>query len=207
MSAEERRRTHIWHAIIRNAFAPSDAGTRATWFKCFARSIYGYVDNPVSEHARKQGTLFYGKIGCGSLDFSCEYEIGPDRSQFDFFLSSLPSPSWHSQYGIESSVFACGARELERFREPPRQEEVDEVLCGLISHPRSHLHLFTEDPMHEVRIGTGLHAPFLFLFQLRFQLCIDPARRQKEMDRLRGLFTLDWLKRGRDISPQRLFGL
>ena len=206
MSAE-RRLTHIWHAIIRNAFAPSDAGTRATWLNCFYRTIHTYVDNPVLEHPRPHGELLSGKVGCGSLDFTCEYEIRPDRAQFDFFLSSLPSPSWHSQYGIESTVFACGASELEMYREPPCQDEVDEVLCGLISHPRSHLHLFTEDPMREVRIGTGLHAPFLFLFQLRFQLCIDAARRQKEMDRLRGLFTLDWLKRERDISPQRLFGL
>ncbi len=61
--------------------------------------------------------------------------------------------------------------------------------------------------MREVRIGTGLHAPFLFLFQLRFQLCIDTARRQQEIDRLKRIFNLDWLTRERAISPQALFGL
>jgi hypothetical protein len=206
MSAEQRR-SHIWHAIIQNAFSPSDAGTRATWLNCFCQTIPKHVDNPVLEYPRQHGELLHGRVGCGSLDFTCEYEIQPDRAQFDFFLSSLPSPSWHSQYGIESKVFACGARELERYREPPCQHEVDDVLCGLISHPRSHLHLFMERPMREVRIGTGLHAPFLFLFQLRFQLCIDAARRQQEMDRLKRIFNLDWLARERAISPQTLFGL
>ena len=206
MSAEQRR-SHIWHAIIRNAFTPSDVGTRATWLNCFYRTIPKCVDNPILEHSGTHGVLLCGKVGCRSLDFTCEYQIGPDRAQFDFFLSSLPSPSRHSQYGIESKVFACGARESETCREPPCQDEVDEVLCGLISHPRSHLHLFREDPMREVRIGTGLHAPFLFLFQLRFQLCIDTARRQQEIDRLKRIFNLDWLTRERAISPQALFGL
>ncbi len=206
MSAE-RRRTHIWHAIIRNAFAPSEAGTRATWLHCYCRTITEYVDNPILEHAQQQGEVFYGKLGCRSLDFTCEYKIEPDRSQFDFFLSSLPSPSWHSQFGIESNAFACGARELEKYREPPSQDEVDEVLYGLINHPRSHLHLFTDELMHEVRIGTGLYAPFLFLFQLRFQLCIDAARRQQEMDRLKRIFSLNWLTQDHAISPQALFGL
>lgn len=206
MSAEQRR-SHIWHAIIRNAFSPSDAGTQAKWLNCFSQTIYKCVDNPVLVPPNQHGELFSGKVGCCSLDFTCEYQIGRDRSQFDFFLSSLPFPSWHSQYGIETTMFACGAHEMEKCREPPRQDEVDEVLRGLISHPRSHLHLSRECPMREVRIGTGLHAPFLFLFQIRFQLCIDTARRQQEMDRLSRMFSLEWLKHERAISPPTLFGL
>jgi len=206
MSAE-RRRTHIWHAIIRNAFAPSNAVAQATWLNCFARAIPGYVDNPILENPRNLHEAFYGKVGCGSLDFTCEYRIQSDRAQFDFFVSSLSSPSWHSQYGIDWNVFACGASELEVDRDPPCQDEVDEVLRGLISHPRSHLHVFSDRARHEIRLGTGLHAPFLFLFQVRFQLCIDDARRQQEMDRLKQVFNLNWLTRERVISPQTLFGL
>jgi len=206
MTAEQRR-SHIWHAIISNAFAPNEVGTQATWLNCFAKAIHGYVDNPVLTHPQQRGDAFYGKIGCGSLDFCCEYKIWPDRSQFDFFLSSLPSPSWHSQFGIENKVFACGCRELEKYREPPGQDEVDAVLHGLIWHPRSHLHLHSDPARHEVRMATGLHAPFLFLFQLRFQLCIDACRRQKEMNRLKQLFNLEWLARERLISPQALFAL
>jgi hypothetical protein len=203
----ERRRTHIWHAIIRSAFAPSDARTQATWLNCFAKAIDRYVDNPVFKHPSPRGEAFYGTVGCSSLDFTCEYCIQPDRAQFDFFVSSLPSPSWHSQYGIDRSVFACGASELEMYRDPPCQDEVDEVLRGLICHPRSHLHVYSDSARHEIRLGTGLHTPFLFLFQLRFQLCIDTARRQKELDRLKEVFNLTWLKRERAISPQALFGL
>ena len=61
--------------------------------------------------------------------------------------------------------------------------------------------------MREFRVGIGLCKPFLFLFQLRFQLCIDATRREREMERLRAMFTIDWLTRGRTVSPQILFGL
>jgi hypothetical protein len=68
-------------------------------------------------------------------------------------------------------------------------------------------YVYNDKPRREVRIGTGLSESFLFLFQLRFQLCIDPTRRQAELSRLTRIFTLNWLKRERVISPQRLFGL
>jgi hypothetical protein len=205
MTAEQRR-SHIWYAIIKNAFEPSNINSQATWLDCFTKTIYGYVDNPVCRYPKCNRDVIFGRIGCGSLDFTCDYEIRPDRSQFDLFLSSLPLSTWHSQYGIENNAFACGRRELELYRDPPAQGEVDEVLSGLIDHPRSHLHLFKDGPMREVRIGTGLHAPFLFLFQLRFQLSIDTARRQDEMNRLKEIFTLTWLANEHAVSPQQLFG-
>lgn len=204
MSAEERRRTHIWHAIIRNAFAPSDAGTRATWLTCFYQTIPIYVDSPVfSKFPNKYGESFLGEIGCSSLDFLCKYKIQPERA--DFTMLRGDSSEW--QYGIESSVFVPNGRDVPVDRTSLCQDDVDKVLCAMITHPRAHLHVYNDEPRREVRIGTGLSESFLFLFQLRFQLCIDPTRRQAELSRLTRIFTLNWLKRERVISPQRLFGL
>ena len=203
MSAEEHRRTHIWHAIVRNALSPHDPRARATWLNCFSKMIPTYVDTPVVRFPDRHGESFSGVIGCSSLEFLCKYKIQPGRA--DFTLLRGDSSEW--QYGIESSVFVPTGREVRVDRASLCQDDVDKVLCAMIEHPRAHLHVYNDEPRREVRIGTGLSDSFLFLFQLRFQLCLADVKRRHEMDRLRGLFTLDWLKRARDISPQRLFGL
>ena len=203
MSAEEHRRTHIWHAIVRNAFAPSDAGTRATWLNCFCQTIPMYLDTPVLKFPGRYGESFSGEIGCSSLEFLCKYKIQPERA--DFTMLRGDSSEW--QYGIESPVFVPNGRDVRVDRASLCQDDVDKVLCAMITHPRAHLHVYNDEPRREVRIGTGLSESFLFLFQLRFQLCIDPTRRQAELSRLTRIFTLNWLKRERVISPQRLFGL
>jgi hypothetical protein len=203
MSAEELRRTHIWHAIVRSAFSPSDARAREEWLKFFAQTIPDYLDSPLSEFPKRYGESICGKIGCRSLDFLCTYKIQPERADFTMLLGD--SSEW--QYGIESTVFVPNGQDVRVNHVSLCQDDVDEVLRAMITHPRAHLHVYNDEPRREVRIGTGLSESFLFLFQLRFQLCIADAKRCHEMDRLRGLFTLDWLKRGRAISPQRLFGL
>jgi hypothetical protein len=133
----------------------------------------------------------------------CKYKIQPERA--DFTMLQGDSSEW--QYGIESSVFVPNGRDVQVDRASLCQDDVDKVLCAMITHPRAHLHVYNDKPRREVRIGTGLSESFLFLFQLRFQLCLDPTRRQAELSRLTRIFTLNWLKRERVISPQRLFGL
>lgn len=202
MSAEHRR-TQIWHAIVRSAFSPCDPRARATWLRCFSNVIPDYVDTPVVKFPGQYGESFSGEIGCSSLDFLCKYKIQPERA--DFTMLQGDSSEW--QYGIESSVFAPNGQDVPIDRTSLCQTDVDKVLCAMITHPRAHLHVYNDKSRREVRIGTGLSESFLFLFQLRFQLCLADAKRRHEMDRLSGLFTLDWLKRERAISPQRLFGL
>ena len=203
MSAEDLRCTHIWYAIVRNAFSPHAPRARATWLSCFSKVISIYVDTPVVKFPGQYGESFLGEIGCSSLEFLCKYKIQPERA--DFTMLRGDSSEW--QYGIESPVFVPNGRNVRVDRASLRRDDVDKVLCAMIKHPRAHLHVYNDKPRREVRIGTGLSESFLFLFQLRFQLCIDPARRQQEMVRLKQIFDLDWLKHEHAISPQTLFGL
>ena len=203
MMNDARRRTHVWDIIARHAFTPRDDGNRADWLMCFSQSIYQYLDDPTLTIPRP-GVSFAGAFGCRCLDFECRYNIQSERADFTLLV---PSCEW--QLGVESMVFAC-VPDLHGWEEAQgelTQEDVTEVLRGMIEHPRTHLHIHQDAFPHDVRIGTGFCAPFLFLFQLRFQLCIDPTRRQDELSRLTRIFTLDWLKRERAISPQALFGL
>ena len=77
----------------------------------------------------------------------------------------------------------------------------------MIEHPRGHLHVFEDAAYHEVRVGTGISDPFLFLFQLRFQLCLDPEVRQAELVRLAAIFTPHWFQCRDSVAPAHLFGL
>lgn len=200
---DTRRRTHVWNIITRRAFSPRDVRDRAAWLNCFSKSIPQYLDDPIltMPHA---GLSLSGTFGCSCLDFECQYSIKSERADFTLLVRSC---KW--QFGIESTVFAC-IPDLHGWEEAQgelTQEDVTEVLRGMIEHPRTHLHIHQDAFPHDVRIGTGFYAPFLFLFQLRFQLCIDPTRRQDELSRLTRIFTLNWLRRESDISPQALFGL
>jgi len=201
---DARRRTHVWEIIARHAFMPRDDRDRANWLSCFSKSISQYLDDPTPPTRTRAGVSFAGAFGCRCLDFECGYSIQSERADFTF---RVPSYEW--QYGVESTVFACvpDLNGWEEVQDQLTQEDVSEVLRGMIEHPRTHLHIHQDAFPHDVRIGTGICAPFLFLFQLRFQLCIDPARRQAELSRLTRIFTLNWLKRESDISPQTLFGL
>jgi len=147
---------------------------------------------------------FAGTFGCQCLDFECNYNIKCERADFTMVV---PSCEW--QYGIESTVFTClpYVHEWEGAIGELQNDDVMAVLRGMIEHPRAHLHIHVNSFPHDVRIGTGLHEPFLFLFQLRYQLCVDQETREHEFERLRQIFTLDWLGRESDISPQALFGL
>jgi hypothetical protein len=193
----------VWEIIVRRAFTPRDGGERAAWLRCFSRSIPQYLDDPTPQRL-SAGASFAGTFGCSCLDFECQYSIQSERADFTLLV---PSCEW--QFGIESTVFAC-VPDLHGWEEAQgqlTQEDVTEVLRGMVEHPRTHMHIHQDAFPHDVRIGTGFFAPFLFLFQLRFQLCIDPTRRQAELSRLTRIFTLSWLRRESDISPQALFGL
>ena len=191
----------MWQAIVRRAFTPGSDRDYADWICAFMKSVRAYInDNPVCDNGWTACYPFIGRFGHQSL-LTCRYQIEPKRSQFDIY-----QPEWIAQYGTDSTVFACPPQTDERV-DKVKPEEVECVLRGMIEHPRAHLHLFKDTKRHEVRIGSGLADPCLFLFQLRFQLCLDQARRDRELTRLRDIFTPDWFQDRNVMSPWRLFGL
>ena len=198
----EERRTHMWRAIALRAFSPASVEECARWLHAFAKTAWMYInDNAVCDSLRVSKPPFVGRFGHQSL-LTCRFHIEPERSHFDIYM-----PEWSAQYGLEDTVFAM-VLEKNEVVDDVTSEDIDQVLTGMIEHPRAHLHMFDDRNRHEVRIGMGLDGPFLFLFQLRFQLCLDQDRRQLELARLRGIFTQDWFLRKRDpVSPEHLFGL
>jgi hypothetical protein len=125
--------------------------------------------------------------------------IGTDRSEFN-----LLRPDWRAQHGIDVTAFAPTSGESEVV-DNATDGDVDCVLRGMFDHPRAHLHLHESPPYREVRMGTGLAMPYLFLFQIRYQLSL--VRREGELERLRGIFTSAWFRRRDPVAPSHLFNL
>jgi hypothetical protein len=67
-------------------------------------------------------------------------------------------------------------------------EHIDGVINALLLHPKAHQHIESPINNHKIRIGGGILNPFVFLFHLRYQLCPDKTRRDKEKERLINLF-------------------
>lgn len=67
-------------------------------------------------------------------------------------------------------------------------QDIEKVVDGLLCHPVVHQHIESPIDKHEIRIGGGIDNAFLFLFQLRYQLCPFPDKRKTERDRLMNLF-------------------
>lgn len=69
------------------------------------------------------------------------------------------------------------------------RDDLVSVIDGLILHPAVHMHVMSPIDSHEIRIGSGIGNPFLYLFNLRFQLCPIQEKRAAEKDRLVEIFT------------------
>lgn len=69
------------------------------------------------------------------------------------------------------------------------REDLECIINSLITHPIPHQHIESPIDNHDIRIGGGLINPFLYLFNLRYQLCPDLKMRDAEKDRLVDLFS------------------
>ena len=196
----EERRTHMWQAIVRRVFSFEDQKRSAEWLGCFTQSVFTYIDDPIGLSPKLSCDTFRGRFGHGCL-LTCDYTIGSDRAQFD-----IQRPEWYAQYGIDRTVFAP-LRGADEEVDEVTAGDVDSVLRGMIAHPRVHLHTYEDKVYHDMRIGSGLDEPLLFLFQLRFQLNLDEKRREAEIARLRDIFTPDWFKQRNSVTPSYLFDL
>jgi hypothetical protein len=82
-------------------------------------------------------------------------------------------------------------------------KDIESVIDGLLCHPVVHQHIESPINQHEIRIGGGIDNAFLFLFQLRYQLCPFQNKRKAEKDRLINLFQ-DTIREKKTIAINEL---
>lgn len=187
---------YLWQDVIRLGFSPSGNKNKKKWVRMYVRSlkdfweIDNYPPNPQSNGA------ITGELTCAlSLEILLSYSISTtDITKFAVTFSPFSNRNnklW--VHDVDGSYFMFPKQSLlSKYNKGKAAikkitfTHIEKVLDGLIFHPTAHQHIKTDS--HSIRIGGGIHNPFLYLFHLRYQLCPDKTRRDKEKERLINLF-------------------
>lgn len=186
---------YLWQEVIRLGFSPSGPKKIKSWLHMYGRSLKDcweideYPPTPQSDGA------ITAKLTCSSsLNISLNYYIENTKKFAVTFSPSLDNSNklWiHEVDGSSYFVFPELSL-LTKYKKGKTAikmispKHIEKVLDGLIFHPAAHQHIKTD--FHDIRIGGGIHNPFLYLFHLRYQLCPNETRRNEEKRRLAKLF-------------------
>ncbi len=184
---------YLWYDVIRLGFSPSGNKDIKSWLQIYVRSLKDFweIDGyPLPPKGKGNLTV---ELSITTFDITLSISI-TNIAKFVVKFSSLKDSSntqW--THDVDSFYFVFPDRSLlSKYGKRPEAitkmsaYHVKKVLNGLIFHPMAHQHVKTNS--HCIRIGGGINNPFLYLFHLRYQLCPDKSRREKEIQRLIPLF-------------------
>ncbi|MBA7569272.1 hypothetical protein ES708_11011 [subsurface metagenome] len=184
---------YLWHNIIRLGFSPSEKKDIKSWLYMYGENLKDFWEvDEYPPHPKSDGTIT-AKLTCAaSLGISLSYCItNITRFSVTFLFSDRNNKSW--VHDVDGNYFAFPEQSLlskygkeKTVRKKITSAHIKKVLDGLIFHPTVHQHIKTD--FHSIRIGGGIHNPFLYLFHLKYQLCPDKKRRDEEKERLIRLF-------------------
>ncbi|MHB8339081.1 MAG: hypothetical protein ACYDEE_16820 [Ignavibacteriaceae bacterium] len=213
-----------WARIIKLAFSPLSDHDKDTWLRCYAFSLLKFwgIQNLPSKLKVGQTIKFENKFL--NITYDCIIE-NYQKGSFSISIDSATNNTllWYHDidphYYHPSLVQILPAKLDKRWDQSKvLQEELGNILDGLIFHPHAHQHIDMHIPdsssadsnhttNHDVRIGGGITNPFLFLFQLRYQFCIIKQNREEEQKRLLNLFSTELNMKSPNISAGKLFGI
>ncbi len=185
---------YLWQEVIRLGFSPSGSKDIKRWLHMYGKSLKNFwgIDD-YSSTPKSNGTITAEFTCTSSLNITLSYCI-TNISKFAVTFSPFSNKNnklW--VHDVDDFYFVFPERSLLSKYQKSKiaikkisTKHIEKVLDGLIFHPRAHQHINTD--IHSIRIGGGIHNPFLYLFHLRYQLCPDPTTRDNEKSRLIQLF-------------------
>ncbi len=215
---DNERRAIVWDMIERLAFRPTSP---AGWLGVYAKTLHRlWGVEPMWNRLALDD-----HFNVPFLSLKCDYSI----DSFEKYSVSLIADRCYWQNHIdpgdaEKPYPSKGALYSASGRYPHQEKkelpaDVENVLDGMIFHPRCHSHL--EDlgswwarldldrdglPSKEVRIGGGIENPYIFLFHLRYQFCLVSKQvRQTERQRLINLFDRSIRYKKKNVNTRELF--
>lgn len=202
---------YLWHDVIRLGFSPSGNKDIKSWLHMYGRSLKDFWEiDDYPKNPKSNGTVT-AELSCtASLNVALSYNV-TNITKFEVTFSPFSDRSnklW--VHDVDGSYFVFPERALlskyKKGKEAIKKisaKHVEKVLSGLIFHPTAHQHIKTD--FHSIRIGGGIHNPFLYLFHLRYQLCPDETRKDKEKKRLIRLFE-SAVKSSTPVTANELLG-
>ncbi len=186
---------YIWKIIERMLFSPNGEKEFAKWFRQYNKFISQFLGLPISFPVKNNKKIEYSYSICNKIAFSFLTPFDLPKFSINYTQGGL-SQSFHydNKYLSELDlidIFNAGIDKqlLHNLKQKKiSYVQIQRILESMITHPALHLHL--EDLSHSVRLNLNTKNPFLFLYQLAFQLLDykadlrDSAKKQLEFKRL-----------------------
>ena len=210
------RRAIVWDTIERLAFRPNPP---ATWLSVYAKTLHSLWDlDPIWDRLSMNDEFIIR-----FLNLKCKHKI-ESASKFEFSFVHDSTNCLHLKIHIDPKYLSRASLKAPAGNYPLQQmrklnQDVQDVLDGMLFHPRCHVHLedlgvrhlqLDQDSgglsSHEARIGGGIENPYVFLFHLRYQFClVSDQVRQNERRRLIDFFETAIRDRRQSVNAASLF--
>lgn len=215
----------LWKLMEKMAFRPAKDEI-VEWLHCYGQfldhfwQISDYPWYDIVKHNQKvDGLVHYGPLRL-KYGFQLEFSLNKHAIYIEFDQCSL-------QYGYDVNYFneldSCEKKwdlsgQMAKIINNITGGDIEKILEGKVAHPAIHQHIKYKDFPRWIRIDTSAKNPFLFLYQLAFQLCDCyhdfkvSAAKKEEFRRLKNLF-FDHFKASSPkkgyfpISPGKFFNL
>ena len=202
---------YLWNEIIRIGFSPTSDKDKKTWLHLYGKNLKKFweiEEYPITLKANLI-VIFHSKV---NLEYRFNRITNLEKYTIELiYLSNPLELIW--THDVDSQGFFLFPEnsllnkynKLRKAKRNISSIHIEKVLDGLIFHPAVHQHIQSPIDNHDIRIGGGIYNPFVFLFNLRYQLCPNNEIRNQEKTRLVTLFE-DAIKNNRNIPPNELFG-
>jgi len=195
-------RAFLWQEVTFLGFRPSGDKGRKKWLREYNRSLLDFWElGDYPDTPRVDGGALTGEIDAGfNLNLFFDYSVyEPEKFAVRFLRASNRASEFMWTHEVDGNYFDFPSRSVlnrldERrkrnsaLRKEAEKHDVAAVIDGLLCHPRTHQHIEYPITPHKIRIGGGIGNAFLFLFHLRYQLCLIKEKRLAERGRLIELF-------------------
>ncbi len=195
---EDIIRAYLWQDIIRLGFSPSGTREQKNWLFQYGQSLKEFWEvetYPNSPTVSGEGLAATIDVSM-PMGLIYEYFI-ENTSKFTvrvMYAPPLKGREFMWEHDMDGQYFSFPNQTFLSYKQRrsaiERMDLVDigNVIDSLIIHPTPHQHIESPVGDHAIRVGGGLQNPFLYLFHLRVQFCLDDVRRTGERNRLISIF-------------------
>ncbi len=188
---------YLWREIIRLGFHPSGGKKQKSWLVQYGKSLKDFWEVDYPDFPYLDRGVFKGNLNCApDLGLFLTYSISaPSKFVVRFEYKTIHGMElmWihdvdHAYFRFPLQTFLTMHNQRNTALRGISDSDIEDVIDGLLSHPRAHQHIESPISKHEIRVGGGIDNAFLFLFHLRYQLCPIPEKRKAEKRKLVDLF-------------------
>lgn len=187
---------YLWQDIIRLGFSPSGNKDKKKWLRMYGQSLKNFWEvDEYPPNPQSNGAITAKLTSSIKINILIDYSI-TNTSNFTvrfLHISNTRELMWthdvdNRYFSFPEQAFLTNHNSKNQAIENMTSEHIEGVIDALLLHPKAHQHIESPINNHKIRIGGGILNPFVFFFHLRYQLCPNKTKKDKEKGRLIDLF-------------------